>query len=81
VILNVIDRRGRPYRWKTINAIVESTWHDNTVADADQASDEGTDDEIGYAERRGHSVAEAVSWAHAMEEAVTLYLYDEGNGA
>ena len=87
MILNVIDRRARPHRWKRrphrwkrVNAIIEDAWHDNTVEDADQApqsrEDEGIDDD----ERRGVSVAEAVAWASALDAAVTLYLYDEGAG-
>lgn len=35
-IVNIIDRRTRPYRFKVVNAIVEAAWHDNSVADSDQ---------------------------------------------
>ena len=34
-IVNVIDRRKRPYRFLKINVIVEATWHNNLTKDAD----------------------------------------------
>lgn len=37
MIRNIIDRRDRSYRWKTVNAIIEAVEHDNSCADADQA--------------------------------------------
>jgi len=37
MILNIIDNRKRPYRWKRISAIIEATWHDNSCEDADIA--------------------------------------------
>jgi hypothetical protein len=78
VIWNVIDRRERPYRWKTINAIIEPTFHDNSVDDSDHAHPE--DVESPYDTREGISLAEAIEWASALDYGVTLYLYDLGKG-
>jgi hypothetical protein len=78
MISNIIDSRTRPYRWRRVNAIVEATWHDNSVADSDQAEVVRDDREVVYQERNGVSLAEAVAWANAQPCPVTLYLYDEG---
>ena len=76
MICNILDHRERQHRWQRIKAIIEPTWHDNSVADADQAKP--TVAESDYDERSAISVEEAVTWAHALPYAVTLYLYDEG---
>lgn len=76
MILNIIDRRERPYRWLLVNAIVEATWHDNAVPDSDQVDVSHEDSD--YEEREGVSIAEAVQWASALTSRVTLYLYDPG---
>jgi hypothetical protein len=79
VILNIIDRRKHPYRWKLITAIIEPASHDNSVADADQASD--PDGEFSsYDQRAEISLADAVTWAQSEPFQVTLYLYDLGQG-
>jgi hypothetical protein len=78
VIENIIDRRQHQYRWKCINAIVEPTCHDNDVADSDQ-SERGPDD-IVYDQREDISLADAIAWANALPERVTLFLYDQGKG-
>ncbi|MFL6728027.1 MAG: hypothetical protein ACJ8FS_16165 [Sphingomicrobium sp.] len=78
MIWNLIDRRKRQYRWKSVNAIIEAVEHDNACEDADQAPDDA--DGILYAERASISVADAVAWANEETSAVTLYLYDEGDG-
>jgi len=76
MILNVIDRRRRPYRWQRIDAIVEATFHDNTVQDADQAEMEsGT---VAYDDLKGVCLSEALAWASKFEGGVTLYIYDLG---
>jgi hypothetical protein len=36
MISNIIDRRKRQYRWKQITAIIEPTYHDNSVDDSDE---------------------------------------------
>ena len=78
MIWNIIDRRQRQYRWQAINAIVEPTHHDNSVADSDQA--ELDDAGSLYEAREGISVLDAVQWASALDYGVTLYLYDLGKG-
>jgi hypothetical protein len=37
MLWNIIDRRKRPYRWKSVTAIIEPVYHDNSIADADEA--------------------------------------------
>jgi len=76
VILNIIDRRRRFYRWQKVDAIIEAAWHDNTCADSDQA-------EVSYEQPDceqwpGISVAEAIARASALPSSLTLYLYDLG---
>jgi hypothetical protein len=78
MIWNIIDRRTRPYRWKAITAIVEPTYHDNTIADSDQTED--PIDDIPYGERAEISLADAVIWAQSLSFPATLYLYDLGRG-
>jgi hypothetical protein len=78
MIWNIIDRRTRPYRWKAITAIVEPTYHDNTVADSDYTEDRS--DDISYDERAEISLADAVIWAQSLSFPATLYLYDLGHG-
>lgn len=77
-IMNIIDHRKRPYRFLKINAIIEPTRHDNSVRDADQA--DGMDEWIGYAEREHIELADAVEWAEACSDDVTLFIYDEDGG-
>jgi hypothetical protein len=77
MILNVIDKRNRPHRWQCIDAIVEATFHDNTVQDADQAETES--ETVDYADLIEVSVADAIAWASKFEGGVTLYLYDVGS--
>lgn len=79
MLWNVIDRRTHPHRWLKVTAIIEPTWHDNSCEDSDQAprfENEG----IGYDEREVTSIVDAVNWANDLPYAVTLYLYDEGEG-
>ena len=81
VIWNIVDERKRHYRWKVINAFIESVDHDNSCEDADQAPSPKWDSErVDYDQRIGISVTEAVEWAHKHPAAVTLYLWDEGEG-
>jgi len=81
MIWNIIDCRERPYRWKSVNAIVESVEHDNCCTDADEAPESEPDKVVDYDEREGVSVEEAVRWASQQRCPVTLYLYDAGKGA
>ncbi|MCV6591823.1 MAG: hypothetical protein OIF48_02645 [Silicimonas sp.] len=75
MIVNVMDLRERPYRWKNICAVVQSATKDNVAEDADQVR-EGLGVEIDYAERMGITVREAVQWAEGLGGMLTLYLYD-----
>lgn len=78
MISNIIDRRKRPYRWKSINAMVEATSHDNSCSDSDQA--DGGPDDVVYDQREGVSLEYAIAWANSLPGSVTLFLYDEGRG-
>ena len=78
MILNIIDRRKHGHRWKKISAIIEATWHDNSIPDSDQA--EVVYEDPDYEEREGISVLDAVQWASTFSSGVTLYLYDFGDG-
>mgnify|MGYP001212179011 CR=1 FL=1 len=75
MIWNIIDHRTRRHRWASIEAVVEPTFHDNSVADADQAPSEQT---YLCEMRDGISLAEAISWANSFDCPTTLYLYDDG---
>ena len=75
MIVNVLDLRERPYRWKNICAVVQSATKDNVAEDADQVK-EGLGIEIDYAERMGISLRDAFLWAEGLGGMVTLYLYD-----
>ena len=79
MIVNMLDLRERPYRWKSVCAVVQSASKDNVAEDSDQVrTDIGI--EIDYAEREGISVRDAVLWAERMDGMVTLYLYDVDAG-
>jgi hypothetical protein len=81
MIWNVIDKRTRHYRWAKINAIIEATWQDNGVLDADIAPPlRSVEEEVAYEALEGVSVQEAIAWANDQTCPVTLYLYDEGSG-
>jgi hypothetical protein len=75
VIFNIVDDRTQRFRWKSVIAIIEPTWHDNDCAAADQAEPVAAG--IDHEERRGLSVSDAVAWATALAYPVTLYLYDD----
>ncbi|WP_441276772.1 hypothetical protein AB7783_02980 [Tardiphaga sp. 172_B4_N1_3] len=79
MISNIIDRRKSQHRWKLITAIIEPTYHDNLLKDADQADDPGPD-AYDYDERAAISLSDAVVWAQALPFEVTLFLYDLGQG-
>ena len=79
MIWNVIDRRGQPHRWARCHAIVEATWHDNSVSGADQAPPTTPETEVIFDERVDVSVNEAINWASRQSCPVTLYLLDGGS--
>jgi hypothetical protein len=76
VIWNIIDERNRRYRWAKVHAIVEATWHDNSVSGADQAPPTTAETEVTFDEREDISVHDAVNWANSQTCPVTLYLSD-----
>jgi hypothetical protein len=76
MLINLIDLRESPYRWKTILAVVESAAKNNRAENADTVESAGGV-EIDYAEREGVTVREAVLWAEQLQGKVTLYLYDK----
>lgn len=78
MIANIIDRRKRPYRFLKINAVIEPTRHDNSIADADQAEPQAQ--WIGYDEQEHISLADALQWAHNHKDLVTLFIYDANSG-
>jgi len=80
MIANIVDQRRRPYRWREITAIVEATWHDNSVQDSDQSDSVQNADAVDYDAAERISLADAISWAHSLAGEVTLYLYDLGDG-
>ena len=80
MIHNIIDRRQRQHRWKTVNAVIENTSQDNCVQNADQMADDQGVGSIIYDERIGISLHDAVTWAQGVDANVTLYLYDQGEG-
>ena len=82
MITNIIDRRKQPYRFKKVNAVIEPTRHDNRVKNADRApADREMDAQwIGYDEQEHVTVDDAVRWAWAHNDDVTLYLYDKEAG-
>jgi len=77
MILNIIERRKNPYRWKHIDAIIEPTWHDNSCSNSDQAERDDSGPE--YAERISVSLADAIEGASEVAVPMTLYMYDKGS--
>lgn len=80
MILNIIDRRKKPYRFRKVNAVIEPTRHDNRVNDSDHAPRSDAAEWIGYADKEHVGVHEAIAWAESHKDEVTLYLYDEDGG-
>ena len=78
MICNIIDNRTRRYRWREINAIIEATANDWNVDDSDQQPP--SDNDVVCESREGISLNEAIAWATAEPSAVTLFLYDKGDG-
>ncbi|MCG6884174.1 MAG: hypothetical protein LJE62_10525 [Silicimonas sp.] len=75
MLMNVIDLRERPYRWKNVLAVVESASKNNSAKDADKI-ETAAGIEIDYAERDDLNVRDAVLWAEGLQGRVTLYIYD-----
>ena len=80
MIVNVIDLRSRPYRWKSVRAVCEAAAKDNEAEDSDLISPViGV--EVDYAERDCVSVREAMLWAEQLGGLMTLHLYDRDEEA
>ncbi len=79
MIWNIIDHRKRKFRWKSITAILEPICHDNSCSDSDQA-EEPDGPFTPHDKLDETSLADAVIWAQSQPFAVTLYLYDVGDG-
>jgi hypothetical protein len=77
MIWNIVDRRGNQYRWAKVHAIVEATWHDNSVSGADQAPSPAAEAEVHFDERKDVSVNDAINWANSQSCPVTLYIRDD----
>lgn len=79
MLTNIVDGRKNRYAFKKINAVVEATWHDNSVEGAD-FSEIPEDDGPSYGQKEHVSLAEAITWANEYKTPVTLYLYDHDGG-
>ena len=84
-LVNIVDFRANSYRFRKIDAVVEATWHDNRIKNADHVTYVAVAGGDGphYAKRSAISVSEAIEWADTFFTAVTLSLHDhqEVNGA
>jgi len=80
MIANIVDKRRHRYRWRKITAIMEATWHDNSVEDSDQSDAVRNANATGYEALEAVSLADAVAWANKADGEVTLFLYDAGEG-
>lgn len=75
-IANIYDKRTNKYKIEC-DAVVESSWHDNSITGATQFI-RNDENEVSYEESLYTTVEEAVKWGQQFEDLVTLYLYDEG---
>jgi len=75
MIWNIIDARKNPHKWKKIDAVAESTAHDNSCKGAD-IFDEEDDYPVQYEEYFDVPLRDAVLWAESLRGKVTLYIYD-----
>lgn len=80
MITNILDRRTHSHVWQSIDAVAEATWHDNApeaTSNHDLAVRDPAHEGV-FAVRSKVSLAEALVWAQAVKDDVTLYLYDAG---
>lgn len=77
-LTNIVDHRKHKYRFEKINAVLEPTCHDNSLADSDKV--ETGYPGVGYDEREHVTLADAVAWANGHDTKVTLFLYDHDGG-
>ncbi len=81
MITNILDRRTHSHLWRQVDAVSEATWHDNApegTPNHDRATRDSSHDDV-FAVRSNISLSEAVLWAQALNDEVTLYLYDAGS--
>jgi hypothetical protein len=69
----------KPYLWRSVDVVIEPTWHDNSCKDADQS--EPHPDESDYEERAEISLTDAIAWASEIGYPVTLYLRNAGDNS
>lgn len=79
-LVNIVDHRKNKYQYRTINAIVEAAWHDNSIDNSDQSIKIPGNDGPDYAEMEHISLTDAIKWANEFENEVTLYIYDLDGG-
>ena len=77
MIANIIDRRKRRYRWKSVDVVIEATAYDNTITDSDQ-SEEAPEEFVLVESRNRIPLGEAITWANGSGFPVTLFIYDAG---
>jgi hypothetical protein len=78
-LLNIIDRRNKPYLWKEITAIFEPTCYDNFIKNSD-ITENNNYEGVGYDEIHNCSLMSAINFAMNHKNFVTLYIYDLGEG-
>lgn len=77
MITNIVDRRTNAHKWLLVDAVVEPTWHDNTVKGADRAEKgDPALEKLGYEEICGVRLSRAFEWAEGFAYPTTLYIYD-----
>jgi len=80
MITNILDRRTHSHVWRNIDAVAEATWHDNApegTLEHDRAARDAAHDDV-FAIRSNLPLSAAVMWAQALNDEITLYLYDAG---
>ena len=78
-VVNIVDRRKNKYRFQKINAVVEATWHDNSVEDSDQST-KPANDGPSYEEKEHISLEASLAWGASFSTPVTLYIYGPDDG-
>lgn len=78
MLINVIDHRTKPYRWRSVDVALEPTHHDNSVKDSDRAAKSEVHEGLGYEELERVPLSDALEWAGRQKYDATLYIYDAG---
>ena len=74
MLVNIIDKRSNRFAANTINAVLESSWKDNSEEGADQHEPSGG---VHAETLMAVSLREAIVWADTFDDPVTLHVYDE----